>query len=27
MAKLGVRAMIGGVLASYITATVAGILI
>jgi len=27
MAKLGVRAMIGGVLASYITATIAGILI
>ena len=27
MAKLGVRAMIGGLLASYITATIAGILI
>jgi CNT family concentrative nucleoside transporter len=27
MAKLGVRAMIGGVLASYLTATIAGILI
>jgi len=27
MAKLGVRAMIGGLLASYITATIAGILL
>ena len=27
MARLGVRAMIGGLLASYITATIAGILI
>jgi CNT family concentrative nucleoside transporter len=27
MAKLGVRAMVGGLLASYITATIAGILI
>ena len=27
MAKLGIRAMIGGLLASYITATIAGILI
>ena len=27
LAKLGVRAMIGGLLASYITATIAGILL
>jgi CNT family concentrative nucleoside transporter len=27
MARLGIRAMIGGILASYMTATIAGILL